>query len=404
MEGVAGAVSASRCFLSGGGPLILQFTCAPGADTILDHANKLFGQYASSANCGAFVTLVGVSVIAPRTSRADEPYAVTIQRGVAVKMRDGVTLRADIYRPKADGKFPVLLTRTPYDKTGNLGICMRVAAAGYVCVAQDVRGRYASEGEWYPFKHESEDGYDTIEWLAHQPWSTGVIGMWGGSYVGATQMLAAIAKPPHLAGIFPTVTASDYHENWTYQGGAFEQWFNESWTTGLARDTMDRNLDGVQKPLEWANTLPLGNYPIFKTEGVANPAPYFQDWLAHPNYDDYWKQWSIEADYSRIQVPALHIGAWYDIFLAARCEISGIESRRGNGICAQSAKIDRGNRRPRRQRAKNRRRGFRRERSVRRNRRDAALVRFSFQEHQQWNGKRKARARFHHGHKRVARF
>ena len=230
-------------------------------------------------------------------------------------MRDGVTLRADIYRPKADGKFPVILTRTPYDKTGSLGTCMRVAASGYVCVAQDVRGRFTSEGEWYPFKHESEDGYDTIEWLAHQPWSTGVIGMWGGSYVGATQMLAAIAKPPHLAGIFPIITASDYHENWTYQGGAFEQWFNESWTTRLARDTMDRNLDSVQKSLEWANTLPLGNYPIFKTEGVANPAPYFQDWLAHPNYDDYWKQWSIEADYSRIQVPALHIGAWYDIFL-----------------------------------------------------------------------------------------
>jgi uncharacterized protein len=261
------------------------------------------------------LTIASVSLIAPRTSRADETFAVVIQQGVAIKMRDGVTLHADIYRPKADGKFPVILTRTPYDKTGALGTCMRVAASGYVCVAQDVRGRFASEGEWYPFKHESADGYDTIEWLAHQPWSTGVIGMWGASYVGATQMLAAIAKPPHLAGIFPIITASDYHENWAYQGGAFEQWFNESWTTRLAKDTMDRNLGALQKSLEWANTLPLNKYPIFKTEGVANPAPYFQDWLAHPNYDDYWKQWSIEADYSRIQVPALHIAAWYDIFL-----------------------------------------------------------------------------------------
>jgi putative CocE/NonD family hydrolase len=261
------------------------------------------------------ISLAAISLVVPQISRADQPYAVTIQRGVAVKMRDGVTLRADIYRPTADGKFPVLLTRTPYDKTNNLGICMRVAAAGYVCVSQDVRGRYTSEGEWYPFKHESEDGFDTIEWLAHQPWSTGVIGMWGGSYVGATQMLAALAKPPHLAGIFPIITASDYHENWTYQGGAFEQWFNESWTSGLAEDTMRRNLGGLEKPLEWVNTLPLGDYPVFKTEGVANPAPYFQEWLAHPNYDDYWKQWSIEADYSRIQVPAFHIGAWYDIFL-----------------------------------------------------------------------------------------
>jgi uncharacterized protein len=260
-------------------------------------------------------TLIGISFLAPAASRADGPYEVVIQRGVAVKMRDGVTLRADVYRPKADGKFPVILTRTPYDKTGSLSTCMRVAAAGYVCVAQDVRGRYTSEGEWYPFKHESEDGYDTIEWLAHQPWSTGVIGMWGASYVGATQMLAALAKPPHLAGIFPIITASDYHENWTYQGGAFEQWFNESWTSGLAEDTTRRNLGGLEKPLEWVNTFPLGDYPVFKTEGVANPAPYFQDWLAHPNYDDYWKQWSIEADYSRIQVPALHTGAWYDIFL-----------------------------------------------------------------------------------------
>jgi len=129
-------------------------------------------------------------------------------------------------------------------------------------------------------------------------------------------MLAAIAKPPHLAGIFPIVTASDYHENWTYQGGAFEQWFDESWTTQLAADTMRRQLAGNQKALEWTNTLPLENYPVFKTSGVSNVAPYFHDWLAHPNYDDYWKQWSIEANYNLIQVPAYHIGAWYDIFLA----------------------------------------------------------------------------------------
>lgn len=253
----------------------------------------------------------------PRSSRADEPFAVVIQRGVAAKMRDGVTLRADVYRPKADGKFPVLLTRTPYDKSGafNAATCTRVAEAGYVCVAQDVRGRYASEGEWYPFKHESEDGYDTIEWLAHQPWSTGMIGMWGASYVGATQMLAAIARPPHLAGIFPIITTSNYHEDWTYQGGAFQQWFDEEWTTGLAEDTLRRETGGIQKPLEWMNTLPLTDYPVIKSGDTKNIAPYFQDWLAHPNYDDYWKQWAIDADYSRIQVPAYHVGGWYDIFL-----------------------------------------------------------------------------------------
>ncbi len=258
-----------------------------------------------------------VALPAARNVGGDEPYAVTISRNVSMKTRDGVTLYADVYRPKAEGKFPVLLTRTPYDKSQswNATVCTRAAEAGYACVLQDVRGRFLSEGEWYPFKYESQDGYDTVEWLAHQPWSTGMIGMWGGSYVGATQMLAAIAKPPHLAGIFPIITASNYHENWTYQGGAFEQWFNESWTSGLAEDSQRRYTAGEKKVLEWVNTLPLDDYPVIKPSDPKAAAPYFQDWLAHPNYDEYWKQWSIEADYSRIQVPAFHVGAWYDIFL-----------------------------------------------------------------------------------------
>jgi uncharacterized protein len=246
---------------------------------------------------------------------ADEGYAVVIEHNFPLRMRDGVTLYADVYHPKAPGEFPVLLTRTPYDKTGSMTICMRAAAAGYSCVAQDVRGRYTSQGEWYPFKHEMQDGYDTVEGLAHQPWSTGMIGMFGASYVGATQLLAAIARPPHLAGLFVTDTSSDYHEDWVYQGGAFQQWFSEEWTTGLSDDTLNRATVQSQKPLDWVNTLPLANYPVNRPPDTAAAAPYFQDWLAHPNYDDYWKQWSIEANYPRIQVPAYHVGAWYDIFL-----------------------------------------------------------------------------------------
>ncbi len=271
---------------------------------------------------------------------ADEPYTVVIDRGIAVKMRDGVTLRADVYRPKADGKFPVLLTRTPYDKTGSLDTCMQVAAAGYVCIAQDCRGRYTSEGEWYPFKHESEDGYDTIEWVAHQPYSTGVVGMWGASYVGATQLLAAIARPPHLAGIFVMVTASDYHENWTYQGGAFQQWFDESWTSGLAEDTMRRKTIGSAGALQWSKTMPLANYPVILPGDPKSVAPYFEDWLAHPNYDDYWKQWSIEADYSRINIPVFHIGAWYDIFLGGTLRnYAGLKSGAGNDFSRENQRL-----------------------------------------------------------------
>ncbi len=266
------------------------------------------------SNSLLLLTVVSL-VVSARPTRAADNYQVTLEQNVAAKMRDGVTLRADIYRPKTDGKFPVLLTRTPYDKTGSAGFGMRAAARGYVVIAQDTRGRYRSEGEWYTFKHESEDGYDTVEWAAALPYSNGKVGMFGGSYVGATQFLAAIAHPPHLAGICPTVTASNYHDGWTYQGGAFEQWFNESWTTGLAKNTLDRRSDWDSNAVQWIEKLPLNSYPVREAPSAAGLAPYFTDWLAHPSYDDYWKQISIEDHYAQIQVPVFSIAAWYDIFL-----------------------------------------------------------------------------------------
>ena len=258
---------------------------------------------------------------------ANQPitFDVKVEYGAPAKMRDGVMLRADIYRPSVDGKYPVLLKRTPYNKSGSgseIEFARKAASRGYVVIMQDVRGRYTSDGDWYPFVHEANDGYDTVEWAAALPYSDGRVGMWSGSYVGATQMLAAIAHPPHLAGICPVVTASNYHENWTYQGGAFEQWFNESWTSGLAQDTFNRSIQKASNARLGQDVLPLTNYPLFNlpTAGSANAstsvlAPYFLDWLAHPSYDDYWKAVSIEEHFSDIRVPALHIAAWYDIFL-----------------------------------------------------------------------------------------
>ena len=153
------------------------------------------------------------------------------------------------------------------------------------------------------------------------PHSNGKVGMFGGSYVGATQMLAAIGHPPHLAGICPVVTASNYHENWTYQGGAFEQWFNESWTSGLAQDTFNREVRAGSNAMIGSKVLPLKQYPLFNMQLSSDPAdwtgrlaPYFLDWLDHPAYDSYWKPWAIEEQYSSIQVPALTVAAWYDIF------------------------------------------------------------------------------------------
>src|SRR5579864_2312403 len=271
-------------------------------------------------NCSPVRTVVRLMVFTLLLSfvplaRAAEAYAIVIERGVGITMRDGVKLRADIYRPNAPGKFPVLLVRTPYDKTREMEFGAKAATRGYVVVAQDVRGRFQSDGEWYPFKYESLDGYDTVEWAAALPYANGKVGMFGGSYVGATQFLAAIAKPPHLAGICPNVTASNYHDGWTYQGGAFEQWFNESWTTGLAQNTLQRRVEKEQKAVAWAQKLPLTTYPILEAPAAAGLAPYFADWLAHPNYDEYWKQWSIEDRYAQIQVPVFSLGAWYDIFL-----------------------------------------------------------------------------------------
>lgn len=272
---------------------------------------------------GVFVLFVPSlrSQALPDTASSD----ITIQHGVPMKTRDGVTLYADIYRPKSADKFPVILMRTPYDKSVSWAVspAFKIVARGFVLIIQDVRGRYTSEGEWYPFRHEQADGYDAVEWAASLPYSNGKVGMMGGSYVGATQMLAAIGAPPHLAGIAPDVTASNYHDNWTYQGGAFEQWFNQSWTTQLARNTLDRFIDKNTDARVGAPTLPLANYPVFNfgqlpsdAQLTASIAPYYFDWLAHPDYDNYWKQWSIEEYFSNITVPMLQVGAWYDIFSA----------------------------------------------------------------------------------------
>src|SRR5271170_1713786 len=276
-------------------------------------------------------------------ARAADPYAVTFEPDVEMKTRDGVTLYADIFRPKADGQFPVLLQRTPYGKSNDISIALRGAARGYVMIIQDVRGRFASEGDWYVFKNESNDGYDTVEWAAALPFSNGKVGMWGGSYVGATQMLTAIAHPPHLAGLCPEVTPSNYHDGWTYQGGAFEQWFNESWTSGLAQDTFNRSVMKNTNALLGIGKLPLTNYPLFNfADAAAAPAsagtlaPYFLDWLAHPSYDDYWKPISIEEHFGDITVPVLSIAAWYDIFLGGSLRnYMGVKAHGGSDAARQ---------------------------------------------------------------------
>ena len=268
-----------------------------------------------------------------------QPGQVVVDRGVPVTMKDGVVLFADVYRPAGPGRFPVLLERTPYDKAVDkeIDIGDRAAAEGYVVIVQDVRGRYTSGGEWYPFRHESQDGYDTVEWAAGLPYSNGKVGMFGSSYVGATQMLAAIAHPPHLAGICPMFTPSDYHNGWIYLGGAFQQWFDQTWTSILAQDTAEKYLKSITSATQDTRVLPLTNYRVFNLEKALQPgdltakfAPYYLDWLAHPNFDAYWQPWSIEDHYADIRVPSLTVAAWYDIFLGGSLRnYSGVKTNGG---------------------------------------------------------------------------
>lgn len=255
---------------------------------------------------------------------------IIVEKDIEIPMRDGCVLKADLYRPDGPDKLPVLLNRTPYDKsfpqiTLNTLDVMRAARAGYNVVVQDCRGMFASQGTFRCFADEARDGYDTIEFAARQPWSSGAVGTFGASYMGATQWLAATQRPPSLKAMVPSVTASDYHDGWVYQGGAFELFFGVSWlmiSLGLTRLMRERannskaaeelgalmgSIDTMRERMEFA---PLREFPLFRAG-----APYFFDWLEHPYYDDYWRAICIEEHHGQITVPALNVGGWHDIFM-----------------------------------------------------------------------------------------
>ena len=244
-----------------------------------------------------------------------EVFEIQVETAVKAKMRDGVTLVADIYRPKTLGKYPVILQRTPYDRKGDAVTARMLASHGYVVILQDTRGRFDSEGQFYPFKYESQDGYDTVEWAAGLDCSNGKVGMYGASYVGATQMLAAMARPPHLAAILPYVTASEYYDGWTYENGALMQWFASSWASFLSLDTIRKLALGHAQMRTWAEELPVENYPLLKLPEAIDYAPYFRDWVLHEREDEYWRQWKVSDHYSEISVMGLHMGGWHDIFV-----------------------------------------------------------------------------------------
>lgn len=272
----------------------LVFTFAIFIFTIFSQEEQKFSKTASSAS-SPLSSSVSLS--------AEQTYKVKIDFNVRVKMRDGVELSADVYRPDAEGKFPVILVRTPYVKTGQLRSGRYWAENGYVYVAMDVRGRGDSDGKFVPYRNDGLDGYDAIEWCTSQPWSSGKVGTSGGSYLGRIQWLTAILQPPHLACMVVMVTPSDPFVEWP-TGVHLPMdisWYH--YTAGHVAQNMDA--------VDWAKIhwhLPL--YTM--DEAAGRPNPLWKEDFDHPQLDEYWEPLRYQDKYDRVKVPVLHISGWYD--------------------------------------------------------------------------------------------
>jgi len=241
---------------------------------------------------------------------------VLVEHDVETPMRDGVVLRADVYRPDTDAPVPAVLNRTCYDRSFSLtppaGLDPDVAtAAGLALVCQDVRGQFSSDGEFYPLANERRDGFDSVEWVAGQPWCDGRVAMAGRSYGGATQWLAASERPAGLAAICPVATGANYFDGWIYQGGAFQLGFNLFWAQMMTLPKMKSSLGDIFRH------LPIAEPPLLDLRG---PARFYADWLAHPSEDDYWRGISITRSYPDVEVPAFNVGGWYDLLLKGTLE------------------------------------------------------------------------------------
>jgi uncharacterized protein len=273
-----------------------------------------------SLGLAAATLLVGIGVVA--LSATDGPWTreIVVERDLPVRMRDGVTLYADVYRPREKGTFPALLMRTPYDKDGALQsgrLAMTVAAVrrGYVVVVQDTRGQYKSEGRFVPYAQERNDGHDTIEWVAQLPQVNGKVATFGLSYPGAVQWMTAPTQPQHLVAMSPAMTFAN-HNHFIYHGGVFESgimnWlfgrqFRERSQLGLIlANPSDLRSAWAEHGDEWMSYVPLAELPVMKS------FPYWAEWLEHPIEGDYWNPFDIEAQHDKVTVPALNITGWND--------------------------------------------------------------------------------------------
>ena len=237
------------------------------------------------------------------------PYQIAMRLDVKVPMRDGVALSADLYLPRAAGPVPTILIRTPY--SNNTGPLIeqgrRLAANGYACVLQDCRGRWDSDGDFYPFR-EAADGHDTQQWIGRQPWSNGKIGMAGGSYLGLVQWASAPRRSQYLTCLAPRVIGCDFHGGLVYPGGAFQ--LNVMLTWGMRSNARTGQSIDYHNWTEAFHSLPV----VAMDEAAGRTLPFWKDWVGHPAYDEYWQEFDDERRYGEIAVPAFNMGGWYDLY------------------------------------------------------------------------------------------
>jgi uncharacterized protein len=260
-----------------------------------------------------------------QSSFIDCGSGVRLERAVPCEMSDGIKLISDHYYPAGPGPHPTLLMRQPYGRdiasTVVYAHPIWFARNGYNVVIQDVRGRGGSEGEFYPFRHERKDGAETIRWLSARPESNGRFGMYGFSYQGVTQLLAAAEQPEGLIAIAPGMAACDLYHGWFYHNGALRLASTLGWGLQLLKmDARRLQLREGSDLLEsaWAdlrnqvNFLPIRSHPALQSEGL--PA-YLQNWLDHDRPGPYWQSLDVSTSLHRINVPALHISGWFDTYL-----------------------------------------------------------------------------------------
>jgi len=250
-------------------------------------------------------TLAQQAAPASSSPAAQATPELKIEFNRRVPMRDRTELSADIYRPVGEGKFPVILNRTPYTKAGGstFKIAQYFTSHGYVYVAMDVRGRGDSDGTFEPYRHDGQDGYDAIEWLAVQSWSTGKVGTIGGSYNGRIQWLTAIQQPPHLTAMIVLASPSDPFVEWpTGQPLPMDiSWYH--FTAGHVLQNME--------VVDWKKLyehLPL----ITMDEAMGRPNRFWKEEVEHAKLDSWWEDLRYQNKYDRVRVPVLNISGWYD--------------------------------------------------------------------------------------------